>query len=127
MHSSPSALTMHELRARRHRLLASLALPPDGLPGSLVLTHRRCGSVTCHCHEDEAGHPSWTLTFMANGTKRVVHVPSDTIDDVQQRVDAGNAFKSGVAELMAINAQLMVLERQAEKQATAAARKRRAR
>lgn len=62
---------------------------------------------------------------MANGTKRVVHVPSTTIDEVQQRVDAGNAFKSGVAELMAINAQLMVLERQAEKQA--AVRQRRAR
>jgi hypothetical protein len=54
---------------------------------------------------------------MANGTKRVVHVPGDTVDDVQQRVAAGNAFKSAVAELMAINAQLMVLQRQAEKQA----------
>jgi hypothetical protein len=127
MTSSTPALTIHELRARRHRLLADLSLPPDGLPGSLVLTHRRCGSMTCHCHDDEAGHPSWTLTFMTNGTKRVVHVPSETVDDVQQRVEAGNAFKSGVAELMAINAQLMVLERQAEKQAAAAARKRRAR
>lgn len=64
---------------------------------------------------------------MANGAKRVVHVPGDTVDDVQQRVAAGNAFKSGVAELMAINAQLMVLERQAEKQSAAAARTRRAR
>jgi hypothetical protein len=27
-------------------------------------------------------------------------------------VDAGNAFKSGVAEVLAINAQLMVLDRQ---------------
>ncbi len=107
--------------------MGALVLPPEGLPGSLVLTPRRCGSITCHCHDDEAGHPSWTLTFMANGTKRVVHVPHDTIDEVQQRVEAGNAFKSGVAELMAINAQLMVLERQAGQQAAAAVRKRRAR
>jgi hypothetical protein len=127
MNSSAPARAIHELRARRHRLLADLSLPRDGLPGSLVLTHRRCGSLTCHCHDDEDGHPSWTLTFMANGTKRVVHVPGDTVDDVQQRVAAGNAFKSGVAELMAINAQLMVLERQVEKQSAAAARKRRAR
>jgi hypothetical protein len=83
--------------------------------------------MTCHCHHDEAGHPSWTLTFMANGTKRVVHVPGETVDDVQRRVAAGNAFKSRIAELMALNAQLMVLERQADKQATATARKRRAR
>jgi hypothetical protein len=121
------AQTIHQLRARRHSLLASLVLPSDGLPGSLVLTRRRCGSVTCHCHQDEDGHPSWTLTFMANGAKRVVHVPADTVDAVQARVHAGNAFKRGVAELMAINAQLMVLERQAEKPAAAAPRKRRAR
>ena len=126
MTRSTPALTLHELRARRHRLLADLVLPPDGLPGSLVFTHRRCGSMTCHCHHDEAGHPSWTLTFMANGAKRVVHVPGDTVEEVQQRVAAGNAFKSAVAELMAINAQLMVLERQAAKHA-AAMRKRRAR
>jgi len=101
------------LHARRQQLLATLALPPDGLPGSLALSHRRCGSPTCHCHADEQGHPSWTLTFMAEGGKRVTHVPSDAVDAVRRRVEEGNAFKSGVAEVLAINAQLMVLGRQA--------------
>jgi len=49
---------------------------------------------------------------MADGGKRVVHVPGDAVDAVRRRVDAGNAFKSGVAEVLAINAQLMVLDRQ---------------
>ena len=115
--------TIRALHVKRQRLLASLALPPDALPGSLVLSHRRCGSPTCHCHEDEHGHPSWTLTFMADGAKRVVHVPSDAVDGVRQRVEAGQAFKSGVAELMAINAQVMVLERQAAKHQASAAKK----
>ena len=108
-----STVSRHTLEARRHTLLATLALPPEGLPGSLALSHRRCGSPTCHCHDDAQGHPSWTLTFMAAGRKRVVHVPSDAVDAVRRRVEAGNAFKSGVAEVMAINAQVMVLERQA--------------
>jgi hypothetical protein len=69
--------------------------------------------VTCHCHADPQGHPSWTLTFMAEGRKRVVHVPTDAVDVVRARVETGNAFKRGLAELLAINAQLMVLERQA--------------
>lgn len=105
------ASSIRELQARRRRLLASLSLPPDGLPGSLALSHRRCGSARCHCHTDEHGHPSWTLTFMADGAKRVVHVPTETVEDVQRRVNGGHAFKTGVAELMAINARLMVLER----------------
>jgi hypothetical protein len=78
----------------------------------LALSHRRCGSATCHCHTDPQGHPSWTLTFMADGRKRVVHVPSEVVEDVRARVETGNAFKSAVAEVLAINAQLLVLDRQ---------------
>jgi uncharacterized protein DUF6788 len=83
------------------------------LPGSLALSHRRCGSPTCHCHTDAHGHPSWTLTFMAAGRKRVVHVPTETVEDVRARVETGQAFKRAVAEVLAINAQLMVLDRHA--------------
>ncbi len=110
-HTTPYQI--RALHTRRQQLLATLAFPPDGLPGSLALSHRRCGSPTCHCHQDAQGHPSWTLTFMVARTKRVVHVPSEEVEAVQRRVEQGNQFKSEVAELLAINAQLMVLKRQA--------------
>jgi hypothetical protein len=125
----PASETPGEIRAlhaRRQHLLARLALPSDGLPGSLALSHRRCGSPTCHCHADAHGHPSWTLTFMVAGTKRVVHVPQDDLDAVRRRVEAGNQCKADVAEVLAINAQLMVFERQAHARrgrATAGARR----
>lgn len=48
---------------------------------------------------------------MANGRKRVVHVPTETVETVRARVATGNAFKQAVAEVLAINAQLMVLDR----------------
>jgi len=111
-------ISRHTLDTRRQQLLRTLALPPDGLPGSLALSHRRCGSATCHCHSDPHGHPSWTLTFMADGRKQVVHVPTEVVDAVRPRVEIGNAFKRGVAELLAINAQLMVLDRQARARET---------
>lgn len=116
MRARPSPVSRHTLERRRHTLVTTLALPPDGLPGSLALSHRRCGSVTCHCHTDAQGHPSWTLTFMADGRKRVVHVPTEAVDAVRARVDLGNTFKSGIAEVLAINAQLMVLDRQVRAQ-----------
>lgn len=103
------------LHARRQQLLERLTLPADGLPGSFALSHRRCGSPTCHCHTDAQGHPSWTLTFMAAGAKHVVHVPQDDVDEVRRRVTAGNQFKDTVAEVLAINARLMVLARQARR------------
>ena len=64
---------------------------------------------------------------MVDGKKRVEHVPDELVGDVRRRVEEGNAYKSGVAELMAINAQILILERRARKQEEALAKKRAAR
>lgn len=57
----------------------------------------------------------WSLTFMVDGKKRVERVPSDWVDFARQRVGEGKAFKQGVAELFAANAQLLALWRKEEK------------
>ena len=43
------------MRQRKHALLRRFQIPADALPGSLALTHRRCGKDSCHCAEEEAG------------------------------------------------------------------------
>ena len=112
-----------KLEARRTKLLVELRLPSEGLPGSLTQSRRRCGSLGCHCHQGE-GHLSWALTFMVDRRKRVEHIPDELVGGVLRRLEEGNAYKSGVAELMAINAQILVLDRRAQKQQQAAAKKR---
>jgi len=99
-----------ELRRRARRLLARFRLPDDALPGSLALSRRRCGKPSCHCADGD-GHPLWTLTFMAGGKKRVETVPADWADAVRPRVAAGRHFKQAAAELLLINAELLVLAR----------------
>ena len=115
--------SIRTLETRRKQILPGLRLPPDGLPGSLAQSRRRCGSPGCHCHQGDP-HLSWTLTFMVDGTKRVEHVPNELLDAVRGRLQEGNAYKSEVAELMAINAQLLLLGRRARKQQEALATKR---
>lgn len=117
---------LRKLKARRKQLLAGLRLPTEGLPGSLAQSRGRCGSLGCHCHE-EGGHLSWTLTFMVERKKRVEHIPNGLVDAVRRRVGQGNAYKSGVAELMALNAQLLIIERRARKQQEALGNRRAAR
>jgi len=114
---------IRKLEARRKQLLADLRLPSEGLPGSLAQSRRRCGSFGCHCHQGE-GHLSWALTFMVDHKKRVEHIPDELAGAVRRRVEQGNAYKNGVAELMAINAQILILERRARKQHETAAKKR---
>jgi hypothetical protein len=99
------------LRRRKCRLLTRLRIPADALPGSLVLSHRRCGKPGCHCAEGTA-HPFYTLTFMVDGKKRVESIPAEWVDSVRPAVETGRGFKDSVAELFVINAQLLVLARQ---------------
>jgi len=107
---SPTGREASRLRRRARRLLARFQVPDDALPGSLALSHRRCGKASCHCAEGD-GHPLWTLTFMASGNKRVETIPAEWLDAVRPRVEAGRHFKQAAAELLRINAELLVLAR----------------
>ena len=106
----PKGELASRLRQRKFELVRRFRLPEDLLPGSLSLSHLRCGKPTCHCAHDE-GHPSWTLTFMVQGQKRVQHIPKDWVEDVGRRVQAGREFQEAVREVLAANAQLLVLAR----------------
>ena len=100
------------LRQRRLARLAALQIPADGLPGSLALTHTRCGKPTCHCAAaDDPGHPGWQLGFRVAGRTRVERIPAEWAEEVRRRVEAGRAFQEAVAEVFALNAELLVLER----------------
>jgi len=110
MRIGPEGIIANRLQLQKRQLLANLKLPPDGLPGSLALTHRRCGKSTCHC-ADRTGHPVWSLTFMVNGKKRVERIPEEWIELVRERVEAGRKFKEAVNEIFAANAQLLALWR----------------
>jgi hypothetical protein len=99
-------------RQRKFHLLRHIQIPPDALPGSLALTHRRCGKPTCRCAREQEGHPVWSLTFMVDGKKRVERVPTEWVQEVRRRVEAGREFKQAWTEILVANAELLVLRRQ---------------
>jgi hypothetical protein len=98
------------LRKRKHEILRRFNIPDNALPGSLSLTHRRCGKPSCHCATGK-GHPMWSLTFMVEGKKRVERIPDDWVEEIRPLVEQGRAFKRAVAEVFAANAQLLALWR----------------
>jgi hypothetical protein len=103
--SDPKGPEAARLRQRKFALLRQ-----DLLPGSLSVSHTRCGKPTCHCAQGE-GHPAWSLTFMAAGKKRVERSPKDWVDDVGRRVQAGRGFQDALREVLTANAELLVLRR----------------
>jgi hypothetical protein len=98
------------LRQRKYALLRNLKIPPNALPGSLALTHKRCGKPTCWCADGE-GHVAWSLTFMVDGKKRVEHIPEECVEQIRPLVEQGREFKDAIAEVFASNAQLLALWR----------------
>lgn len=113
MSQHPHGPLASRLRQRKFQLLRRFPIPPDALPGSLSLTHLRCGKPTCHCARDR-GHPVWSLTFMLRGKKQVQHIPKEWVEQVRRRVAAGREFQDAVREVLAANAQLLVLARRQE-------------
>lgn len=106
----PKGLEAAKLRQRKFELLGRLKVPPEALPGSLALTHRRCGKPSCHCAQGE-GHPVWLLSFRAGGKTHVEWIPPEWAEEVERRVKAGRAFKEAVHEVWVANAKLLALER----------------
>ena len=110
MEFAPKGPEASRLRQRKFSLLRQFPLPQDLLPGSLSVSYTRCGKPTCHCAQGEK-HAAWSLTFMAAGKKRVERIPKDWVDDVRRRVVAGRAFQDALREVLAANAELLVLRR----------------
>ena len=110
MRNEPRGPQAARLRQRKFELLKRFPLPPDLLPGSLTLSRTRCGHRRCHCAKGE-GHTAWTLTFMVKGKRHVERIPKDWAKEVRRRVEAGREFQDAVREVLAANAQLLVLAR----------------
>ncbi len=114
METRPQGPEAAHLRQRKFALIRQFHLPDNLLPGCLSLTHTHCGKPSCHCAGGE-GHPVWSLTFMVKGRKRVERIPGEWVKEVRKRVEAGRQFQDAVREVLAANAQLLVLARKQRK------------
>jgi Family of unknown function (DUF6788) len=114
MKDEPRGPQASRLRQRKFELLHRFPIPSELLPGALTRSYTRCGNPRCHCAQDR-GHEAWTLTFMAQGKRRVERIPRDWVEEVRRRVEAGREFQDAVREVLAANAQLLVLARQQRK------------
>ena len=112
MNPEPRGPEAARWRKRKFDLLRRFALPEDLLPGTLTASSTRCGKPSCHCaNPDDPGHPTWTLTFMSDGKRRVERIPREWAEAVAARVKAGREFQDAVREILTANAELLVLIR----------------
>ena len=114
MWKEPRTSRASHLRQRKFEIIRHLPTLADQLPGTLTLSYTRCGKANCRCAHGK-GHPAWTLTYMIDGERNTDRIPAEWAEEVGRRVAAGREFQDAVREVLAANAQLLVLARQQEK------------
>src|SRR5437588_838324 len=102
------ALTVRQLKARRRRLSQRLGDPESTLRGTLISQSRRCGKPGCRCARGELHGPYVYLSVgRATGRPRLLYVPASMAEAVRQRVELTEAAEAALAEISAINLELL--------------------
>lgn len=103
-----SELSSRQLRARRRRAVSRLPNWQDYLAGSLAEQSRRCGKAGCRCAEGELHGPYVYLSVgKTRGRRGMVYVPETLAGLVRRRVLAGEQAQRLLAEISAINLELL--------------------
>lgn len=100
-------LTSAQLRARRRRLAGRCSDPQVVLGGSLVSQSRRCGKPGCRCAGGEEHGPYTYLRARVGGVARLRYVPGALLTVVRRRVRQTEVFEAVIAEISAINLELL--------------------
>ena len=105
---SLNGLTVRQLRARRRRLASSLSDMETLLRGTLVSQGRRCGKDGCRCATGDLHGPYTYLSVpRPGGRPRMLYVPADLVDLVSGQVAATARVEAVLAEISAVNAELL--------------------
>jgi hypothetical protein len=104
----PAQLTVRQLRARRRRLVRGLPDLEEWLRGSLLSQQRRCGKAGCRCARGELHGPYVYLSLGRESPgARLVYVPEAMAEAARRRVGLTEAAEAALAEISAINVELL--------------------
>jgi hypothetical protein len=95
------------LLARRRRLAARLGDVEGVLVGSLTEQTRRCGRADCRCAQGEPHGPYAYFTPKPAGRGRARYVPAGLVAAVRAWLARGEQVHTLLAEISAINAELL--------------------
>ena len=102
-----SAVPVHRLLARRRALAERLGSVEDVLAGTLAEQTRRCGKAGCRCAGGEPHGPYAYFTARPQGRGRAKYVPAEVVEVVRRYLQRGEQVETVLAEISAINAELL--------------------
>lgn len=96
----------------RGRLIRSLGMLRDMLPGSFVQRQRRCGRHNCRCADGKNLHVQYQISVFVDGHPKVFHVPASMVEQVRQQVAMRHRFDATAAAICGINLRRFLQQRE---------------
>ena len=87
----------------RGRLVRSLGVLREMLPGSFVERKRACGHPNCHCADGKDLHSQYQISVLVEGKPKTFNVPAKWVDKVRQQIALRHRFDAAAATICNIN------------------------
>jgi hypothetical protein len=105
--SDLGGLSTRQLLARRRAAAARLGDVEEVLAGALTEQTRRCGRAGCRCADGEPHGPYLYFSPRQAGRGRLRYVPAPVAGVVRRYLRRGAEIEAVLAEISAINAELL--------------------
>jgi len=98
----------------RGRLVRSLGMLREMLPGAFVERRRRCGKPNCRCASGRPQdfHPQLALSVLVDGKLKTVHLNSSLAREVRRGVELHRRFQEAESRICAINLRRLLRKKQ---------------
>ena len=102
-----AGLSLRQLRDRRRRAARQIPDLEAVIAGSLQNQRRRCGKEGCRCARGELHGPYLYLSLRAGRRTQMLYIPAGLAGQVRQAVTANTEVQAALAEISAINLELL--------------------
>jgi hypothetical protein len=96
----------------RGRLIRSLGLLREMLPGSFVERRRACGRPNCHCADGKNLHTQYQISVLVDGQPKVFHIPAALIEQVREKIELRQRFEAAAAAICKINLRRLLKQKE---------------
>jgi hypothetical protein len=100
----------------RGKLIRSLGLLREMLPGSFVERQRACGRPTCHCAHGKRLHRQYQISLLLDGKPQALNIPSKRVEEVREKIEMRRRFEAAAATLCSVNLKRFLQEKEKEKE-----------
>jgi hypothetical protein len=96
----------------RGRLVRSLGLLREMLPGSFVERRRACGRPNCRCADGKNLHTQYQISVLVDGQPKTFHIPAALIEQVRENIELRQRFEAAAEAICNINLRRLLKQKE---------------